>query len=1010
MPPIPSFLRGLLAASLLAPLLTAQTWIGGTSTNWDDAANWDTGTVPDGPAATATFSATGLDPQYNTDISMSADWTLGGIVFAPDARPVTLYAGVEGQSSEFALVGTGLQNNSAVQQRVWLTAPSFDHTYGISLTFREQAAIAGDVRLIAIGENRHINFHEQSSAGSATIASYNTDFHDQSTAANATFDQTMAAAVTFHDQSTAASATLPGYYGSVTFADSSSAGSAKIKRPEPVGSSSQVFFRDHSTAGSSELYVYNVEFSGQATAAQARLNNAGGQVYSSHGAYSTQFATATFRDWSRAGDAVIDVNSLASLTFIDDSSAERATITNVGRVTFADRSLFANARLLAGSGTYYGYGGYNEAAPLITVGDVVFKDQATGGNGSVEITSAAAKLDFSGLFSGTGTTGRAVLPTDASPSAIIPDDPRGFALGAIHNTVPGGTIYLGGTNLYLGSTDQNMTLSALIRDTGGAYGSAAGEPLRGGGLNKVGAGTLTIANPDNDYTGSTTILDGTLNLAGGRINNAYLFGDSRLTGTGVVRGGLNNSAVVSPGNSAGTINVTGDYFQNPVATLQIELVSADAYDRLIIGGNAALAGTLQLSLPTGAVPVGSMNFAFLTAGSITGTFDTVTQGPGFGAALSSQLVYGATGVSLQITQHPFAGFGSGSPAAAALGAHFDATLAGSTGDYRALIAGLNTLPSDAAIATALEALAPDRYSTLAENSFLSAAVQQAAQDRRFAAWRADPAARGFGVFFEGGQHRAEFDAAPGLAAAESTLAGGTGGVAWTGSGFTLGAGVTQESGDADLDGLGSRADLESTAPAVFFQYAGKHFFLSAAAAFSQDDYDLRRRIVYPGNDLTATAQTSGTRNDFAVTLGRSFRAGTWAITPQAGVLASRWQLDSFTETGAAGASLTLPDQSLRSLRTRVGVDFAAQNPRFSPRLSVAWLHETEEDRSIEAAFSGGGTYVAPGRPTARDLVQASLGFDWRVGRKGAFYATLAGAWGDGARVTSDISAGFRWQF
>lgn len=822
---LPCLLVSLLVAGS-APAQTA-TWIApgthGSQADWNDPANWDTGTVPDGPAATATFAAVGLDPEFNTDISMATDRTLGGIVFASDARPVTLYAGHDSLPSAFQLVGDGVKNHSATQQRLWLTSPVFNHTNEITLSFRNQATIMGDVRLIAIGENRHISFHEQTSAGSATIASYYTDFYDQSTAAIATFDQTRAAAVTFHDQSTAAEATLPGYYGSVTFADSSSAGSARIKRPEPVGSSSEVFFRNTSTAGSSELYVYNVEFSGNATAAQARLNNAGGQVYSSHGAYATHFATATFRDWSRAGDAVINLNSLASLTFTGDSSAERATITNAGSVTFADRAHFADARLLAGSGTYHGYAGYNQPAPLITIGDVVFKDQSTGGNGRIEITSAAARLDFSGLSSGLGTTGRAVLPTNASDAAVIPDDARSFALSVITNTASGGTIYLGGTNLYLGSTDQNMTLSAVIRDTGGAYGSTTGTPLRGGGLSKVGASTLTIANPDNDYTGSTTILDGTLNLAGGRIHNAYLFGDSRLTGTGIVRGQLNNSAVVSPGNSAGTINVTGDYFQNPVATLQIEVVSADVYDRVVIGGNAALAGTLQLSLPDGPVPVGNMNFAFLTAGSVTGTFDTVTPGPGFGAALSSQLVYGATSVSLQITQHPFAGFGSGSPAATALGAHFDATLAGSTGDYRELIAGLNTLASADDIATTLQALAPDRYSTLTENGFLTAAVQQAAQDRRFAAWRTDPTARGIGMFFEGAQHRAEFDAAPGLAAAESTLAGGTGGIAWTGSGFTIGAGVTQQSGDADLDDVGSRAELKSTTPTVFVQYAGEHF-------------------------------------------------------------------------------------------------------------------------------------------------------------------------------------------
>src|SRR5688572_27789058 len=353
---IPS-LRPLLASLVLAPTLIAQTWTGATSLDWDDASNWDPATVPAGAGATATFTAAGLDPQHSNSITMTTGRTLDRIAFTADAGPVTLYAGHVTDPTTLVLDGAGLTNLSAFQQRVWLSPTVFTYPGAPStLEFRNQATVAGDVRLIAIGENRHIDFQDQTSAGTATIASYNTDFYDQSTAGGATFDQTMAATVTFHDQSTAGTASLPGLYGSVTFADFSSAANAILHRPQAHGSSSTAYFRDHSTAANSALYLYDVEFSGESTAAAARINTSGTQVYSSHGAYSTHFATTTFRDASRAGDATIAVNSLATLSFLDSSSADRASITSTGRVTFENRATFADTRLQAGSGTYYGYG------------------------------------------------------------------------------------------------------------------------------------------------------------------------------------------------------------------------------------------------------------------------------------------------------------------------------------------------------------------------------------------------------------------------------------------------------------------------------------------------------------------------------------------------------------------------------------------------------------------------------------------------------------------------------
>ena len=1007
------------------PAAQAQTWNGAASGTWEDPANWAPASVPDGPTATAIFTATGLAPSgsgISNELTMSGEHTLASLQFLPGTPHVTLFVDNSGGPASLTLGGAGLQNTSSFRQTIWLG--DFHDVLNptpVTLTFTDHATVAGDWQLVAIGTDKTVAFRGHSSAGQAYISAYNLHFYDEATIGSATLDNYFYGSITFHDHSTAGSARLPGATGFITFADSSSAGTATLVRSGPYGPSSGALFRDSSSAGSATLSLTTLTFTGHATAAQASLSNAGWQVYSSHGAYSTQFATLDFLDHATAGSATIGNNSLANLTFADQSTAGNSTISNQGTVIFAGQSSLGSARLIAGSGTYLRNTGYNQPAVPVTIGNVYFQDQATGGNGRIEIASADAIIDFSGLNSGTGTTGRAPLPASPTGPAVVPDDPVVFSLGSLTNTSPGGALYLGGTTLRLGSDNRDMTISARLHDVGGQFGSLAGEPLQGGGLAKVGTGTLTITNPDNDYTGFTGILAGTLNLAGGSITQADLSGTGRLTGTGTVKGSLYNglpthlgsSTVVSPGNSIGTITVQGGYFQGADGTLHIEIASATSYDRVVVGGAATLAGTLTLSSLNGYLPVGSTTFNFLTAGSISGQFGTVNTTGSLGAVLSSRLVYAPTGISLQVTQLPFSGFASGSPAASALGAHLDATLSGATGDYRNLIASLNTLPTAANVAAALEALAPDRYSVLAENAFATATARQAALDRRLAAFRTTKPARGFDLFFEAGYRKTAFDTVSSLPAASAKAGSGTVGGAWRNDAFMLGASLTQETGNVDLDVLGSRAELKSLTPTVFFQYAPDRFFLHAAASFSNDDYDLRRRIVYPGVDLTALAAPSGRRTDLAFTVGYAFPHGAWILTPHAGLLTSSWHLDEFAETDAGVAGMLITDTSLRSTRLRAGLDavYRSTTSSITPRLSVVWLHELKNDRSFQARFGGAGaSYTVAGREAEKDLVQVSLSLEKRVGRAASLYASLGGAWGRNSSLTSDLSAGFRWEF
>ncbi|MHC4219249.1 MAG: FG-GAP-like repeat-containing protein [Planctomycetota bacterium] len=89
---------------------------------------------------------------------------------------------------------------------------------------------------------------------------------------------------------------------------------------------------------------------------------------------------------------------------------------------------------------------------------------------------------------------------------------------------------------------------------------------------------------------------------------------------GVLAGDVVNGGLVSPGGSAGTLTIDGDYEQTAFGILNIELDNLS--DLLSVNGQAVLGGALNLTLADGFTP--PPEITILTADSIVGTFDVQT--------------------------------------------------------------------------------------------------------------------------------------------------------------------------------------------------------------------------------------------------------------------------------------------------------------------------------------------------------------------------------------------------
>ena len=129
--------------------------------------------------------------------------------------------------------------------------------------------------------------------------------------------------------------------------------------------------------------------------------------------------------------------------------------------------------------------------------------------------------------------------------------------------------------------------------------------------------------------------------------------DSVVRGSGgSVTGSLRNRAVVSPGYSAGSLTVTGDYAQLLDGTLRIELGGRGAglsFDQLIVGGTVSLNGTLSLSLIDDFSPSIGDTFDVLTYGSVTGAFAEI-EGSDLGDGKTLSPTYEANSFTLTTTE------------------------------------------------------------------------------------------------------------------------------------------------------------------------------------------------------------------------------------------------------------------------------------------------------------------------------------------------------------------------
>lgn len=559
----------------------------------------------------------------------------------------------------------------------------------------------------------------------------------------------------------------------------------------------------------------------------------------------------------------------------------------------------------------------------------------------------------------------------------------------------------------------------------GANNQLAGNYLAGtsivmGGLSAGGGRALALAGisldtntvdvlgglAGGDYSGGLKYApDGSVVLSGGSGGTTVIAPGVVDGGTGSFGGNVANNGTLNPGIAGGApapLNAAGNFTQSPTGILVIELASPTTFDRLVVSGTATLAGAVQLDTVNGYNPVGQ-SFTFLTApGGVSGTFGTVNGSATTNrAAVAANLAYTPTTVTVTFVQLPFSGF------AATPGQIAVANAAQASPE---LTAALNALPRANQFPAALNALSPQGYQIWSD---IAIAHKQALADRLSQADHAVPGHDEY--YFDASQRRGrakgDGDVRQSTFTSSAVLVGGNHALD---ANLSVGGFFEEGKTVSDLGSDGSRSKGKSHTVGVRAERTKGDWFAHAVLGYGFDSYKSTRPVVFPGTAAVAAATSKGRQWFAGVSTGQHITNGSLTLSPYAGLLASGWRADGFTETGAGAFNATLGRQSARSLRSQVGLearlDWKVGAFHLSPHARAAWLHEfSNKSRVINAAF-GPANYAVSTRRPERDSAQLSTGMDLMLGPGALIYADLSTEAGGHVKILSEWRLGLALKF
>ncbi|HRO48886.1 MAG TPA: autotransporter domain-containing protein [Hyphomicrobium sp.] len=580
-----------------------------------------------------------------------------------------------------------------------------------------------------------------------------------------------------------------------------------------------------------------------------------------------------------------------------------------------------------------------------------------------------------------------------------------------------------------------------------------------GSIIKDGA-NLVVLSGNNTFSGSMTILAGTLVISGTLSGTTYFEDGAVLKGTGTMSNvTIRSGGIHAPGNSIGTQTILGAYVLGPGAILEIETNAAGQSDKVVVLGTVDLTGSILRVLADNGSYAARTSYVIIDNDgndAIAGAFADITSNLAF---LTPTVTYtGGDGNDVVLTlarntlrfadvaetrnQAAVAGMldqRGGSDAITDSIAGLDADGArrafdALSGEVHASIAGV--LVQDSRYLRNILFSRMGQASPNAPGSSSSGGSQLVASgasgQMAVAAASPPPGRMALGARHRDDAATARLHAGPvywaqGYGAwGDDDSDGNAAGIDRSVGGFVSGMDVALASGwraglaagyahtNLSVGARASSADIESYHLAGYASGWIGGFALRTGASWSWHDIDTERAIVLPGFADRLDGSYDGDTGQIFGEIARPFVSGALAFEPFAGLAWVHAGTESFAERGGLAALAVRSgnlDTGYSTLGLRAATRIDADGLSFVPRLSLAWQHAFGDVTPVTGlAFASGGAGISiAGVPIARDSALIEAGLDISSGPDTTFGISYHGRISDDAD-DHGLSGRVQWRF
>ncbi|WP_439533391.1 autotransporter domain-containing protein [Polymorphobacter sp.] len=549
-----------------------------------------------------------------------------------------------------------------------------------------------------------------------------------------------------------------------------------------------------------------------------------------------------------------------------------------------------------------------------------------------------------------------------------------------------GTLVLTGVNTYTGGTvieEGTVIGNSRTFGTGGiandgtlifnqSFDGSFGSGISGeGSLTKTGTGRLIVTGT-NTLTGATAVNQGLLQVDGNLGSSVVTVNTgARLGGVGTI-GGLvvRSGATVAPGQSIGTMNVTGNALFQTGSTYEVELNGLGQNDRIIATGT----GTVQAGATLRVIKLGAQRlnlgtrYTVLTANSGRTGLYTLAGDLRVSQFVSLTQTSDTNNVYLNVAQTRAFSAAGATPNQIAAATGADAAGNG------ALYTAIAYLQTDAEARAAFDAISGELHPTTRSLAVEDSRFVREAITNRLV----DAKGNDRSLWMSGYGSWGDLDGDGNAADARRSIGGFFLGTDVYGSEtFTLGVLAGYGQGKINVVARSSTANTEDFHVGAYAGLRLGGFGAKFGVAHMWRDVFTNRIINFTGfNNVIQADYNLKTFQAFA-DIGKKFTVGSRAnIEPFASAAYVRVSTDAFSENGLGGLNVSKASGNfaITNLGARFGIDLPLQGRGIGVTASAAWRHVEGDDLTNPGAmrFTAGPAFSISGTPIAQDAAALSL--------------------------------------